>query len=62
MDKEKMRYEIAKQVYPLAIQTAQMVLRNGQPLDGCKTMQHSAARMAVIYADALIEELLTFQS
>lgn len=54
-----MRYEIAKEVFPLAIQTAQMVLRNGQPLEGCKTMQQSAAKMAVIYADALIGELET---
>ena len=57
MDKEKMRYEIAKEVFPLAIENAQMVLRHGQTLEGCKTMLQVAAQMAVMYADALIEKL-----
>jgi hypothetical protein len=57
MDKKAMRYEIAKEVFPLAIENAQMVLRHGKALEGCKTMQQGAAQLAVSYADALIGEL-----
>jgi hypothetical protein len=57
MDKKQMCYEIAKEVFPLAIENAQMVLRHGKALEGCKTMQQGAAQLAVSYADALIGEL-----
>lgn len=52
-----MRYEIAKDVFPQAIENVQKMLRYGQKLQGCKTMQQGAAQLAVSYADALIEEL-----
>lgn len=65
MDKEKMRYEIAKEVFPKAIENAVMVLRSGGRAvveDEFKTltfrtMPEYAAYLAVSYADALIEEL-----
>lgn len=60
-----MRYEIAKEMYPKAIDNAMMVLRGGGRAvveDGMKTltfdtMPKYAAYLAVSYADALIDEL-----
>ena len=65
MDKKSMRYEIAKEMYPKAIDNAMMVLRSGGRAvvaDEFKTltfrtMPEYAAYLAVSYADALIEEL-----
>jgi hypothetical protein len=65
MDKKAMRYEIAKEVFPKAIENAVMVLRSGGRAaveDGMKTLTFNtmpkyAAYLAVSYADALIDEL-----
>lgn len=65
MDKKIMRYEIAKEMYPKAIENAVMVLRGGgrAVVEGefktltFRTMPEYAAYLAISYADALIEEL-----
>ena len=64
-DKEQMRYEIAKEVFPQAIENAIMVLRSGglaMTEDGARTltfdtMPKYAAYLAVSYADELINAL-----
>lgn len=64
-DKKAMRYEIAKEVFPKAIENAVMVLRGGGRAaveDEFKTitfrtMPEYAAYLAVSYADELINAL-----
>lgn len=65
MDKEIMRYEIAKEVFPKAIENAVKVLRGGGRAvveDEFKTLTFNtmpkyAAYLAVSYADELINAL-----
>ena len=55
MDKEKMRYEIAKEVSPILFDAAEKLFyKDFRSLDD---KMRTAARIAVFYADALIKRL-----